>query len=514
MIVWGGVNPATPAYYLGSGARYNPVSNSWVPLPLGPTERTDHSAVWTGSEMLVWGGRNEFNPRLTAGARYKPATNSWQAISAAGAPAGRWDHTAVWTGTRMIVWGGISQVYELTGGRYDPSTDTWLPTSIDVNLPVSRTRHTAVWTGTEMIVWGGMNGGVDPLDSGGRYDPATDSWITLPVGLKGSLDHTAVWTESEMIVWGGHDFFGSLNTGARYKPSTNSWIPTSVEAFGEPASRRGHTAVWTGTEMIVWGGFDGDDSSLLESGGRYRPATNVWLPVASGNGAPAARGRHTAVWTGTEMIVWGGLVASGPGVTAATNSGGQYNPSTDSWQNTPRGAHVAGPRAGHVAAWTGTEMLVWGGNDNGDLGDGSRLNPATGSWSVIPTQARRQRVRMRRVYGPAPSCSSGAVRMLPAVLDSGGRYAPAGNSWQPIAQAGAPSARSGHSSVWTGARMIVLGRGRARGDFDPAFEHGRPIRPGRRFMGDDVGDGRGPNAAQRAHSCLDRKRDDRLGRRS
>ena len=41
-----------------------------------------------------------------------------------------------------------------TGGRYDPSTDSWTATST-TDAPDARDRHTAVWTGSEMIVWGG-----------------------------------------------------------------------------------------------------------------------------------------------------------------------------------------------------------------------------------------------------------------------------------------------------------------------------------------------------------------------
>ncbi len=52
----------------------------------------------------------------------------------------------------MIVWGGFNGPFN-TGGRYDPSTDSWTPTST-TNAPAGRARHTAVWTDSEMIVWG------------------------------------------------------------------------------------------------------------------------------------------------------------------------------------------------------------------------------------------------------------------------------------------------------------------------------------------------------------------------
>ena len=68
-----------------------------------------------------------------------------------------------------------------------------------------------------------------------------------------------------MIVWGGQSDLSSFeNTGGRYNPSTDSWTATSLPFVPCPPDgvcllegRFGHTAVWTGTEMIVWGG-DGE----------------------------------------------------------------------------------------------------------------------------------------------------------------------------------------------------------------------------------------------------------------
>jgi hypothetical protein len=67
-----------------------------------------------------------------------------------------------------------------------------------------------------------------------------------------------------MIVWGGVSTGGITNTGGRYNPSTDSWTATSTA--GAPGARDQHTAVWTGSEMIVWGGYNG---SVLNTGGRY-----------------------------------------------------------------------------------------------------------------------------------------------------------------------------------------------------------------------------------------------------
>ena len=83
--------------------------------------------------------------------------DTWTATSTTNAPSARAGHTAVWTGSEMIVWGGGASgpVYFNTGGRYNPSTDSWTATST-TNAPDARASHTAVWTGSEMIVWGGV----------------------------------------------------------------------------------------------------------------------------------------------------------------------------------------------------------------------------------------------------------------------------------------------------------------------------------------------------------------------
>ena len=74
--------------------------------------------------------------------------DTWTATATANAPVARYRHTAVWTGSEMIVWGGYG--VPNTGGKYNPSTDSWTATS-RTNAPAARSYHTAVWTGSEMI---------------------------------------------------------------------------------------------------------------------------------------------------------------------------------------------------------------------------------------------------------------------------------------------------------------------------------------------------------------------------
>jgi hypothetical protein len=306
MIVWGGINGGN------DGGRYNPSTDSWTPTPIGgaPAPRFFHTAVWTGSEMIVWGGSG-----TNDGGRYSPLTDTWSPTTTNGAPVARSGHTAVWSGSEMIVWGGSGAGYLNDGGRYDPYADSWAPTG-NFQVPVARSRHTAVWTGSEMIVWGGTNN--SPLNSGGRYRTSTNTWLSTGPPFQNPparYGHTAVWTGSEMIVWGGYDGVAYYRGGGRYNPATSAWVPTSVGFIGFPATRTDHTAVWSGSEMIIWGGKNFE--TYHRDGWRYNPSSDSWVQTAT-SGAPSARSSSTSVWTSNEMIVWGGF--NGVGL----DSGGRY----------------------------------------------------------------------------------------------------------------------------------------------------------------------------------------------
>ncbi len=101
-----------------------------------------------------------------------------------------------------------------------------------------------------------------------------------------------------MIVWGGVNQSERLQDGGRFNPATNTWtaLPTSEVVAG----RAGAAAVWSGSEMMVWGG------NGLADGASFNPATNVWTPLVAASG-PGGRSGLSAVWTGMEMIVWGGV---------------------------------------------------------------------------------------------------------------------------------------------------------------------------------------------------------------
>ena len=452
MIIWGG---GSSVMGFNSGGRYNPSTDSWLPTSTSasvPTPRFCHSAIWTGTEMVVWGGRVDVYSELKDGGRYNPITDEWRPTSKASAPTARYQHTVIWTGSEMIVWGGYGHnspdQYKNSGGRYNPETDSWLPTSTVTGVPKGRLGHSAVWTGSEMIIWGGK--GESFLNTGGRYNPATDTWLATALTPSARAYHTAVWTGSEMIIWGGKNLNTNIRDGAKYNPSSDSWATTSA---GEncPSARDGHTAVWTGDEMIIWGGLSPGDT-----GGIYHPNSNSWRPISDGRGSPSTRSGHTAIWTGDEMIVWGG-VSDGDYL----NTGGRYRLVDNSWLPVSTDQFALPPMAGHGAVWTGAEMLLWGGykGNTSPANSGWRYIPSSDTWTAVSTGSGCPSVRSNYSF-----IWTGEEMVIwggnngSQMLSDGGRYNPATDRWITISQSPPLIAgRAGHTAVWTGDAMVVWG---------------------------------------------------------
>ncbi|HEU5179824.1 MAG TPA: MopE-related protein [Candidatus Polarisedimenticolia bacterium] len=466
MLIWGGDGGQGK---LNTGAAYDPVAGQWSPMTTSsaPEARAAATAVWTGNRMLVWGGYNQNG--LSTGGRYDPVTNTWTGMSVTNAPSPRSSHTAVWTGSRMIIWGGYSVTgYTNDGGVYDPVADTWIATSL-AGAPPARRAHTAVWSGNLMIVWGGdSTGGPAP---GGRYDPVSNQWtaVTLASAPEARFDHSAVWIGSSMLIWGGRSWGNQipLSTGGRYFPGSNSWVPIST--VNAPLPRGSHRAVWTGVDMLVWGG------DQQNSGGRYNLASDSWTPTNSGN-VPGQRKYHSAIWTGNKMVIWGGGPRGG-----VSNTGGVYDPMIDDWTPTSLSG-APGPRYYHSAVWTGNRMVIWGGLSFWPTiyNDGALYDPVADSWEpTSPVDAPTERYGHTGVWTGSSMVVWGGENVS-GPFSTGGRYNPLSDTWTPTSMVNAPQARSGHTSVWTGSRMIVWGGAGATsvlntgGRYDPGTDTWSP----------------------------------------
>lgn len=339
--------------------------------------RASHVGVWTGTEVLIYGGMHSLTDSdpLATGLAFDPATGKWRELADAPVGAGLgYGRNAVWTGEHLHV-AAVTRDgddYPVVVLTYTPDTDTWelSPPRPDQNA----TPGGVVWTGSEVVMAGGDTNFLsnhawaynplqrtwrqlddmptEPMEAieavvadgeayfiGGYPDAPTVAldlttleWRNI-ADLENSMieDHQLVWTGETVVVIGGHEGPSHVPVLRIYNPDTDSWTesaPMPVEA------RERSDVVWTGIELIVWGGFatygnetDSDRDFVFADGAAYNPLTDTWRTLSE---SPLTdRCDHTLTWTGTEMLVFGGLPLCGD---LAAGDAALYNPETDTWR--------------------------------------------------------------------------------------------------------------------------------------------------------------------------------------
>jgi len=242
---------------------------------------------------------------------------------------------------------------------YDPTNDTWQSISM-TGAPSARVYTEACWTGSKMIVYGGQNGGFW-LNDAKSYDPATEVWTDLPantateaisnpkvactasylvvvseyLAVRLNLD-TGVWTDilpaSNYPLANGSGVVRGLTMGSRvvfqatelvnqfggiYDPVADTW--TTIPKTGAPSGRIGAASVWTGSEILVWGG------NSMVNGGSYNPTSGTWRQM-QWSGGPIGSSEGASAWNGTSLIVLGGNYSDSQNDPQVTADGGIFTP--------------------------------------------------------------------------------------------------------------------------------------------------------------------------------------------
>lgn len=310
LIIWSG---SYGAGALNTGISYNLGNNDWREISTlnAPNGRELFSTVWTGTEMIVWGGYSFIGSTQTVhndGGAYNPTTDIWTSLSTVNAPNARHSHAACWTGSKMIVWGGrYNSSYLTTGGIYDPRTNMWEGMST-VNAPEGRTgvsSEYAACAGSKMFIWGGQGQGGN-LNTGGIYDADSDSWsdISTVNAPDGRNNHSVEWVGGKLVVFGGATTEGWVNTGGVYDIETQTW--SEIDLQNSPEVLHFNLSVTISEEeMFVWGASNSND------GGIYNVRSNTWLrfpeigkPVY-GEHYPGGESIQHAFFTGNSVIGFG-----------------------------------------------------------------------------------------------------------------------------------------------------------------------------------------------------------------
>ena len=285
----------------------------WERLPDPPVAmRAGASVVWTGSEVVMWGGGSPSSSRTglrADGAAYNPETGEWRRT--APAPIGpRSHHVAVWTGREMVVWGGTRAETDgaagwADGAAYDPASDRWRPIP---EAPIgARIDFGAAWTGEELVIVGGvgMYGAARP-GMAAAYSPADDRWRLLPEPpFSGQTGGWAAWTGEEILYW--RPMVRGVESGLfAYDPEQDAW--TERASPGEHFRLKWTSALlaWADDRLAVTSEtFDEGDEWMVAEALAYDPNADRWQRLVRTENTHNALAFHVfgaMTWTGHEVI--------------------------------------------------------------------------------------------------------------------------------------------------------------------------------------------------------------------
>ncbi len=339
---------------------------------------------------------------------------TWRILPAPPPPQAVEGAPIVWTGQEVIVWGGTppdGRFPPNSGGdglAYRPVTGIWRRLPPAPVVPTGTTE--AVWTGRDMIV---------AVPEGERlamiaYSPATNRWRHLPappVGGSSAYYYRLVQARGAVLLYGYPPDQLAHATGldlpaprlAVLHPGAARWqILTPPPQRPPHTADGGFTVVWDGSRLLVFtqrmrvhifpnGVHASTGGSTVTS---FDLGTDRWTTLRSRGPVPPLNG--SGFWAGRVVAVFGGvacIVCHGPGLTTTRPVflGGVFDPSTRKW----RGAHppAALNASGDATAWTRVLVSV---TSRYELGGhrqwgavASAWDPNTARWLPVPAPPAR-----------------------------------------------------------------------------------------------------------------------------
>lgn len=255
-----------------------------------------------------------------------PTDGTWTDVTDPPAAVPSVDAVA-WTGTELVLLWATAPPRDQAPGTVQPAvgaalldwaTLTWRmlpPLVLDDTLPgdgggrrrdtrVIALQATGMHPAGTVMVWGERE---RASSFAATFDPANDVWRVVPFpGLVAPL--AGVWTSRSDLVVAGRTaddapWFGSI------RPAVRSWEPLSpLPGVDDPrTSLYGWATATAGEHVLLYGGYP--SSAFLS----WDPAGYAWEVLD----VDRPRVNAVAAWTGSELVIWGGYTEAGPTVDVA-----------------------------------------------------------------------------------------------------------------------------------------------------------------------------------------------------
>ena len=326
----GGSCKANPCQFdnvepLADGAAYDPAADAWRKIATSPlAARTGTASAWTGKEVLVWGGTSA-PPRVRRRRRLQPCDRH-VAHAAAVAPLVRAGPRACGPARSSSCGAAATSSTPSTSPTAPPMTRP--PTAGGRSPPIplpARDRVDMAWTGKEVVVWGGGTSN-EAFGDGAAYDPAADRWRPMaksplaPPVRRGQLDRQGARDLGRRGLGPGLRRRRGVRPGHRHVAAAARGAHQRPDRHGPGVDGQG------GADLGRHAGAPTTTSSPTAP--PTTPPTDRWRRI------PTWTGRLVGadVWTGKEMVVWGGTsrpaAPAAPSRSRAPTTGSGTRPST------------------------------------------------------------------------------------------------------------------------------------------------------------------------------------------
>jgi VCBS repeat-containing protein len=280
---------ALPAWLCADG--------EWQQVPGdGPCPRKGHSMASINDKVYAFGGQAQGCSYIVLNElwEFSKDVEIWRKVIPEGdVPRARYGHKAAVANNKMYIFSGmVSDGYEITDGWcYDPEANAWTPVVPENNWPAPRIDYSMVTMDNKLYVFGGSMLGGSVIDSElwsynlttNRWYRKTDSHSTTP-----RYGHYAAVVDGKMYVIGGNNGEEPYANLLRYDPDTNSWLTIEFSSrlaieFDDAAPVPCFYMSGMSHEGNIWiaGGRDAYGADLGQTW-KYDVNENIWTQEPDG----------------------------------------------------------------------------------------------------------------------------------------------------------------------------------------------------------------------------------------
>lgn len=308
--------------------------------------------------------------RTCTNSRCAPA---WISMETEGSPSARGFASAAFLDGKYVLFGGCDSTSGTpaalsSGVTYDISNNTWGSSTPVLNQ--ARALSSVVTTDAGIFVFGGVptcydgsvvNSGLEVLYS------LSDSWSSIQTNLEpsGRFGSSLIWTGDDLIVYGGSQPFSAAVSSGALLSLGSAWKDISCPLSG--CERGGQFAAFFDNGMLhVWGGgpYGSAPDGLL-----YDIDHKTWYNWVVPTNTPD--------FTEVQPVTAPSFADDNRRLYYLSDNGHVliFDRKTQSWTD-DNSSPLTGFCAQAAAAWTGSELVAWGGFCNGNLSSvGGRYQP-------------------------------------------------------------------------------------------------------------------------------------------